>query len=31
LGSGCGLPTLTAKQVCSADQVLATDYWEKKD
>ena len=30
LGSGCGLPTLTAKEVCSADQVLATGYWEKE-
>ena len=30
LGSGCGLPTLTAKEVCCADQVLATDYWEKE-
>ena len=30
LGSGCGLPTLTAKEVCCADQVLASDYWEKE-
>ncbi len=29
LGSGCGLPTLTAKEVCCAD-VLATDYWESE-
>ncbi|KAL7500030.1 hypothetical protein ACHAWT_009901 [Skeletonema menzelii] len=31
LGSGCGLPTLTAKEVCCADQVLATDYWEREN
>jgi len=30
LGSGCGLPTLTAKEVCNAEQVLATDYWERE-
>jgi len=30
LGSGCGLPTLTAKEICCADQVLATDYWERE-
>lgn len=29
LGSGCGLPTLTAKVVCCAD-ALATDYWESE-
>ena len=30
LGSGCGLPTLTAKEVCGS-QVLATDYWEGRE
>jgi hypothetical protein len=29
LGSGCGLPILTAKKVCNAKQVLPTDYWER--
>ena len=30
LGSGCGLPSLTSKEVCCAEQVLATDYWERE-
>ena len=28
LGSGCGLPSLVAKEICHAEHVLATDYWE---
>ncbi|KAL7536067.1 hypothetical protein ACHAXR_006898 [Thalassiosira sp. AJA248-18] len=28
LGSGCGLPSLVAKEVCHAHSILATDYWE---
>ncbi|KAL9182220.1 hypothetical protein ACHAXT_012872 [Thalassiosira profunda] len=31
LGSGCGLPSLVAKEICSAESVLATDYWEVAD
>ena len=30
LGSGCGLPSLCAKIVCCAEQVLPTDYWERE-
>ena len=29
LGSGCGLPTLVAKDVAGAADVMATDYWEE--
>lgn len=29
LGSGCGLPSLVAKEICGADSILATDYWEE--
>ncbi|KAL7540604.1 hypothetical protein ACHAWF_006730, partial [Thalassiosira exigua] len=29
LGSGCGLPSLVAKEICGAREVLATDYWEE--
>ena len=28
LGSGCGLPSLVAKEICGAHSVCATDYWE---
>jgi len=31
LGSGCGLPSLAAKQICGAAKVLATDYWEEEE
>jgi hypothetical protein len=29
LGSGCGLPSLTAKTICNCVDVLPTDYWER--
>jgi len=29
LGSGCGLPSLVAKEICSSQDILATDYWEE--
>jgi len=29
LGSGCGLPSLVAKDIAGASDVLATDYWEE--
>ena len=28
LGSGCGLPSLVVKELCNAQKILATDYWE---
>ena len=28
LGSGCGLPSLVAKELCNAREICATDYWE---
>jgi len=31
LGSGCGLPSLVAKDVAGASDVVATDYWEEDD
>jgi len=31
LGSGCGLPSLVAKEVCDATNILATDYWEENN
>lgn len=31
LGSACGLPSLVAKDICGASDVLATDYWEEED
>ena len=31
LGSGCGLPSLVAKDVAGASDVMATDYWEEDD
>ena len=31
LGSGCGLPSLVAKDVAGASDVMATDYWEEED
>ena len=29
LGSGCGLPSLVARDIAGASDVLATDYWEE--
>lgn len=29
MGSGCGLPSLTAKTICNCVDVLPTDYWER--
>ena len=31
LGSGCGLPSLVARDIAGASDVLATDYWEEDD
>ena len=31
LGSGCGLPSLVARDIAGASNVLATDYWEEDD
>ena len=28
LGSGCGLPSLLAKDICGAQSICSTDYWE---
>jgi len=31
LGAGCGLPSLTCRDVSGAASILATDYWEEDD